>query len=364
MKTQDIQRKPAELLYRDEIASFVKADKSKSKPRGWQMTPESVVKFIVGDKGKGSEAKFVGERAVIERCVVALATNRALMLIGEPGTAKSLLSELLAAAISGDSSLTIQGSAGTTEDQIRYSWNYALLLSEGPSEKSLVPAPVYQGMSQGKLVRFEEITRCPLEVQDCLLSVLSDKVLAIPELGEGKSLFASVGFNVIATANTRDRGVNEMSAALKRRFNFETLNPISDIRSEMELVKRETTKMFAQEGIPLELPDDVLEVLTTSFHELRQAKSIEGQSMEPLSTVMSVAEAISTGFMAGLYAHFYDGGVAKPAHIVHGMLGSAIKDSSDDRKKLLQYFNNCVAKRVKDGWKELYEARTHLFDGK
>lgn len=362
MSKSEIQRKPAELLFKDELATLVKADKNKAKPRGWLISPESVVRFILGDANQNISAKFVGERTTIERCVVALATNRALMLIGEPGTAKSLLSELLAAAISGDSSLTIQGSAGTTEDQIRYSWNYALLLAEGPSEKSLVPAPIYQGMSKGKLVRFEEITRCALEVQDCLLSILSEKLLAVPELGEGNSLYAAVGFNVIATANTRDRGVNEMSAALKRRFNFETLQPISDIKSEMALVKRETSKMFAEDGIALELPDNVIEVLTKSFHELRQAKSMEGQAMEPLSTVMSVAEAISTGYMAGLYAHYYQSGKTVPGHIVHGMLGSAIKDSPDDRKKLLQYFNNCVAKRSGENWQNLFEARSLLFD--
>ena len=258
--------------------------------------------------------------------------------------------------------MTIQGSAGTTEDQIRYSWNYALLLADGPSERSLVPAPLYQGMKFGKIVRFEEITRAPLEVQDTLLSVLSDRVMSIAELGENNALYASVGFNVIATANTRDRGVNEMSAALKRRFNFETLHPISDIKTEMALVKRETEKMFAEDGLKLELPEDVIEVLTTLFHELRLARSLEGQSLEPLTTVMSVAEAISTGYMAGLYSFYYDGGKPQAAHVIQGMLGSVIKDSPDDRKKLLHYFNNCVSKREKQPWRELYEARSSLFN--
>src|SRR4029079_9515443 len=203
---------------------------------GWLLTPASVVAFVRGDAALGIEPKFVGSRAFVERCVVALATNRGLMLIGEPGTAKTWLSELLAAAISGDSTLTIQGSAGTTEDAIKYSWNYALLLAEGPSERSLVPAPLYRGMQEGKIARFEELTRCPLEMQDILLSILSDRVLAVPALhGEGRTLFAPQGFNVIATANTRDRGVNEMSAALKRRFNFETVKAINDLRMEMDL---------------------------------------------------------------------------------------------------------------------------------
>src|SRR5688500_5522147 len=131
------QRPAAEILHAEELKKLVDADTSKPKPPGWRMTPQSVLRFILGDSKSGVVAKFVGRRAMMERCVVALATNRGLMMIGEPGTAKSWLSELLAAAISGDSTLTIQGSAGTTEDAIKYSWNYALLLAEGPGDKSL-----------------------------------------------------------------------------------------------------------------------------------------------------------------------------------------------------------------------------------
>ncbi len=226
----ELQRPAAEILYADELRRLEEETASVSRPPGWKMPPQAVLDFVLGSAELGIGPKFVGRRSFIERCIVSLATHRGLMLIGEPGTAKSYLSELLAAAISGDSTLTIQGSAGTTEDNIRYSWNYALLVSEGPNEKSLVPAPLYTGMKLGKVVRFEEITRCPLEIQDVLLSVLSDRVMAIPEMeDDGKSLFARSGFNIIATANTRDRGVNEMSAALKRRFNFETVQPIAEI---------------------------------------------------------------------------------------------------------------------------------------
>src|SRR4051794_16850750 len=222
-----LQRPAAELLYAEELARLVERDRANAKPPGWKLSPRGVLEFVLGDGAAGTEPKFVGRRAFVECCIVALATNRGLMLIGEPGTAKSWLSELLAAAISGDSTLTIQGSAGTTEDQIKYSWNYALLLAEGPTEKSLVPAPLHRGMSEGKIVRFEELTRCPIEIQDTLLSVLSDRVLHVPELrGEAAALYARTGFNIIGTANTQDRGVNEMSAALKRRFNFETVQAI------------------------------------------------------------------------------------------------------------------------------------------
>jgi MoxR-like ATPase len=359
----EIQRPPAEALYAAELVKLAQEDATLPRPGGWKLSPRSVLKFVLGDEESGIQPKFVGNRSLLERCIVALATNRGVMLIGEPGTAKSYLSELLAAAISGDSSLTIQGSAGTTEDNIKYSWNYALLLAEGPSERSLVPAPLYRGMKEGKLVRFEEITRCPLEIQDTLLSVLSDRVLAIPELeGEERSLYARNGFNVIATANTRDRGVNEMSAALKRRFNFETVPPISNLKQEMDLVQRETGKLFQRSGVPVALTPDMTELLVTTFHELRSGKSLEGNAIEPLTTAMSTAEAVSVGYSAGLHAYYYAEGRVTPDFLVQGLVGAALKDSPEDLKKLRHYFEHVVKGRSskKNFWQDYYEARKHL----
>lgn len=358
---RDLQRPAAETLYAEDLARLARADGDAPCPAGWVLAPRSVIRFILGDEALGIEPKFIGSRAFVERCVVALATNRGLMLIGEPGTAKSYLSELLAAAISGDSTLMIQGSAGTTEDNIKYSWNYALLLAEGPSGRSLVPAPLHRGMKDGKIVRFEEITRCPVEIQDSLLSVLSDRVLAIPELeGADCTLFARTGFNVVATANTRDRGINEMSAALKRRFNFETVPPIADLKREMELVARESGRLLARAGIPASLPPDILEILVTTFHELRGGRTASGKALEPLSTAMSTAEAVSAGFAAGMHAYYCGGGAPRPEHVIHSLLGSAIKDNPEDLVKLRNYFNHAVQGRKGGAWPAYYAAHGQL----
>ncbi len=358
---QELQRPSAEVLYADELKQLIDNDGDDPRPEGWLLTPRSVLKFVLGDRKLKITPKFVGERSFIERCIVALATNRGLMMIGEPGTAKSYLSELLAAAISGDSTLTIQGSAGTTEDNIKYSWNYSLLLAEGPSERSLIRAPLFSGMQMGKIVRFEEITRCPVEVQDTMLSILSDRVMIVPELdGDLRTLYARKGFNVIATANTRDRGVNDMSAALKRRFNFETVHPIPDIQQEMALVERETNKQLSRSGIPSILDPDLTEVLVTVFHELREGKTGEGQGIETLSTVMSTAEAVSVGISAGIHAYYYADGNISADHIVQSMIGSALKDNVEDMKKLRHYFNVSVKERKGKSWKALYDARRYL----
>lgn len=355
------QRPPAEVLHADELASREKGCAGDPRPPGWRMTPRAVLDFVLGDGTEDYPAKFVGRRAFLERCIVSLATNRGLMLIGEPGTAKSFLSELLAAAISGDSTLIIQGSAGTTEDNIRYSWNYALLVAEGPNENSLVPAPLYLGMTHGKLVRFEEITRCALEIQDVMLSVLSDRVMAIPELpDDSRSLYAQPGFNVIATANTRDRGVNEMSAALKRRFNFETVQPIATLADEMALVQRQTNRLLEGAGVPVQIDEDLTELVVTTFRELRMGKTTDGKGIESLSTVMSTAEAVGTAHAAGIHGYYYGDGKIEPEHLVRHLVGSVLKDDPEDLKKVRHYFDHVVKKRRGGVWKSFYEARREL----
>src|SRR5687768_7016676 len=152
--------------------------------------------------------KYIGDRRLVEIAVATLATDRALLLLGVPGPAKSWASEHLAAAISGDSTLVVQGTAGTSGEAMRYGWNYARLLAEGPSRDALVPSPVLRAMATGALVRIEELTRMPADVQDTLITVLSEKTLPIPELND--QVQAAKGFNLIATANDRDKGVNDL----------------------------------------------------------------------------------------------------------------------------------------------------------
>lgn len=355
-----LQRPPAEITYEAELATLAKSDDG-PRPRGWTLSPRAVRTFILGDPSRNIRKKFVGNPSLVDRAMVALATNRGLMLVGEPGTAKSLLSELLAAAICGRSTLTIQGSAGTTDDQIKYSWNYALLLAEGPTQRALVPAPLYTGMSDGAIVRFEEVTRCPLEIQDSLLAALSDRVLAVPEMeGPSAMLFAREGFNVIATANTRDLGVNEMSAALKRRFNFETVFPIQDYDIEIALVKEESARLLASSGVPPAIGEDVFELLVTTFRELRAGQTVDGQAIDRLSTPMSTAEAVSVAFAIGMRTHFLGSGDAVPADLVECLVGAAIKTDSEDVARLRRYFEQRVAKGKGNHWRAYYDARSRL----
>jgi hypothetical protein len=363
-------RQPAEVRFADELAAL--AAEEGPRPPGWKLTARAVRTFLVGGevakptgKKKGTASgptirrKFFGDDALVDRAIVTLMSNRALLLVGEPGTAKSMLSELLAAAISGTSALTIQGTAGTTEDQIKYSWNYALLLAEGPTPKALVPAPLHHGLSRGQVVRFEEITRCPPEIQDTLISVLSDKVLHIPELKGDDVLFARPGFNLIATANTRDRGVHEMSAALKRRFNFETVKPLADKKHELEIVLAETAQLLSGAQVAPQMPADVLDVLITTFMDLRHGRTDEGTVVDKPQAVLSTAEAVSVAFAAGLEACHFGDGELRGEHLARNLVGAVLKDSADDAKKVRHYFDVVVKNRAKrsEHWKSFFEAR-------
>jgi MoxR-like ATPase len=357
-----MQRPPAEILYTDELERLRAADRD-PRPPGWALSLKAARAFVLGDDALNVSRKIVAPVAAIERMLVTLATGRGLMLVGEPGTAKSLLSELLATAVSGVSTLTIQGGASITEDQIKYSWNYALLINEGPSPRALVPAPLYQGMRDGRVVRFEEITRAPLEVQDCLLGMLSDRVMAVPELaGEHAMLYAREGFNIIATANTRDRGVNEMSAALKRRFDFETVFPILDYERELALVQQASADLLARSGIPKAVPEPVLELLVTTFRDLRTSGdgSRREGGMDKLNAVMSTAEAVNVAHAVGVRAWFLEQRTGSPADLVDCIAGTVVKDDADDRAKLRRYFEQKVAKKNGAHWRAYFEARHRL----
>ncbi|MFJ9557580.1 AAA family ATPase [Nocardiopsis sp. NPDC101807] len=369
----DVQIEPAELRYAGELA-FLAAHDPGPRPPGWRLTPRAVVTFVVGSGGAALRlpapvdglpssmeipAKFVGERGLVERCVVTLAGERGLLLVGEPGTAKSLLSELLAAAVSGTGSLTVQGTAGTTEEHLRYGWNYALLLAKGPTVDALAPSPVLTALRTGRVVRVEEVTRCLPEVQDSLVSLLSDRRMAVPELTDDGQFLARPGFNVIATANLRDRGVSEMSAALKRRFNFEVVPPIADLEAEVDLVRRQAGTALARHGHELPVDDAVLEALVTAFRDLRSGASVEGWPVERPTTVMSTAEAVGVTTSLGLQTAYL--GAADPLALVPGyLLGAVRKDDPDDQGRLLAYWDSAIRHRAENGarlWKRLYELR-------
>ena len=357
----DLQRPPAEVRYADELDRLAAADTG-HRPPGWRLSLQAVRAFVIGDEKLGVTRKFVGDPALVDRALVSLATSRGLMLVGEPGTAKSLLSELIAAAVCGTSTLTIQGGAATTEDQIKYSWNYALLVSEGPSERALVSAPLLRGMAEGLIVRFEEITRCPLEVQDTLLSPLSERALAVPELGAAGTVFARAGFNVIATANTRDRGVNEMSAALKRRFNFETVFPIPDFETELALVEKEAAQLLRASGVAAPPRRDVLEVLVGAFRDLRSGATSDGTPVDRPSAVMSTAEAVSVAHAVGLRGWFLRSEPGDAADVVASLAGTVAKDNADDLARLRRYLEKQSKAHGEGPWQALHEAR-HLLPG-
>jgi MoxR-like ATPase len=353
-------REPAEVLFRHELDALIAAD-THEKPPGWRLSPRAVLTYVIGGEAKGVKisAKYVGAPRLVEIAVATLATDRALLLIGEPGTAKSWLSEHLAAAISGDSQLLVQGTAGTSEEHIRYSWNYALLLAEGPTERALVPSPVYRAMSGGRLIRFEEITRCPSEVQDALITMLSEKVLSVPELDT--HVKAQRGFNVIGTANTRDRGVNDMSAALKRRFNIVILPLPTDLATECDIVEKRVAEIGASLRLPAAPPArEAVQKIVQIFQELRRGQTLDGkQKVKSPSGVLSTAEAISVlGNGMALAGHFGNGDVNE-RDLAAGLMGAVVKDDLKDADVFIEYLENVLKKRGGE-WTPIYKACKEL----
>ena len=360
MTDTQILREHAEQEYADELAALAATD-DRPRPPQWRLSPWAVTTYLLGGTlpdGTAITPKYVGSRRLMEIAVASLATDRALLLLGVPGTAKTWVGEHLAAAISGDSTLVVQGTAGTPEESLRYGWNYARLLAEGPSRDALVPSPVMRAMETGALVRIEELTRIPADVQDALISILSEKTLPVPELDD--EVQAAQGFNVIATANNRDKGVNDLSSALKRRFNTVVLPLPDSLEDEVEIVRTRVASI----GRSLQLPDDLaatgeIERVVTVFRELRGGMTLNQRTtVKSPSATLSTAEAISvmTNGVA-LAAHFGDG-VVRAADVAAGLTGAVVKDPVQDRLVWQEYLETVVKDRPE--WADLYRACREL----
>ena len=358
--SEQILRLPAEKLFQAEIDALIAAEKNPG-PTGWRMSPQSVKTYICGGKAGKTKItpKYIGHERLVEIAISTLVTDRALLLIGEPGTAKSWLSEHLTAAINGDSTKVIQGTAGTTEEQIKYSWNYAMLIAKGPSHEAMLKSPVFNAMETGTIARVEEISRCASEVQDALISILSEKRISVPELAI--EVAAQKGFSVIATANTRDKGVNEMSAALKRRFNIVVLPAPANLDSEMEIVRTRVTQLSENLDLNAKQPaDDVVEKVCTIFRELRCGETLDrAQKVKGTSGVLSTAEAISLLCNSMALAGSFGNGTITNEDLAAALQGAVIKDEDKDQVAWKEYLENVMKKRGSE-WLGLYKACKEL----
>ena len=361
MADKNVQRLPAEELYQRELDALI-AVESDAVPTGWKMSPRSALTYLTGNtkvKGVDITPKYMGNKRLVEIAIATLVTDRALLLIGEPGTAKSWLSEHLAAAVNGDSTKVVQGTAGTTEEHIRYSWNYAMLIAKGPCPEAMVKSPVYRAMETGSIARVEEISRCASEVQDALISILSEKRLSVPELG--LEVPAAKGFSVIATATPSDKGVNDMSAALKRRFNIVVLPTPSDMATEMDIVRTRVAQLSSGLDLNARQPEeDTVEKVVTIFRELRSGATLDGkQKLKTTSGVLSTAEAISLLANSMALAGSFGDGRVSDNDLAAALQGAVVKDEESDKVTWKEYLENVMKKRGHE-WLPLYRACREL----
>ncbi|MCP4352635.1 MAG: AAA family ATPase [Desulfobacterales bacterium] len=358
----EILRMPAEIQYADELDYLESADKG-NKPFNWRLTAKMIRIFILGssasDKLKRKiRQKWFGDPSLVERSIVTLASDRGLLLIGDPGTGKSWLAELLASAICRNSTLVVQGTAGTTEDHIKYSWNVSMVIAKGQSRESMIPSPIMTAMEDGVVGRFEELTRSTSDVQDSMISILSEKYISIPELKEDNIVFAKPGFTLIATANSRDRGVNDLSSALKRRFNFVRIPVVSNRKSEAEIIQFRTKELLNRNQFELDVAPAMMDILLQTFNDLREASKAAVNDDERLESALSTAEQISVLEDAVLHSHFFGNTKLNSRTLAQSLIGSLVRRTPEDVSIFNKFWAEVVekhAKKKKGDWEDFLD---------
>ena len=142
-------------------------------------------------------------------------------------------------------------------------------------------------------------------------------------------------------------------------MNFEIIPAIRSLDAEIAVVEREVKKLNDQSGLTVRSSSSGSGSAGNHFPRITKWSDSGWAQHRSSGRGKHVygRGGGGVGHALSVHAYYYSNGELDINQLVHFIIGSAIKDNADDRRRLRHYFDTEVASRSGEAWQQAYAQR-------